>query len=319
MKKRKFAWRKLIRLLFYMIICIFAFASTIQMLAKVNYNAKDTMIIQLLDSSNNLKEESLIEKIVDYVLKLDLLKPSKLISSSSAFFEKENEILEEEEVITVFGEKQKELPKEEIKKEDSPILYLYNTHQREEYKKGSTKTTPSVLGAASFLQQELKKKEIYSVVEKTDVNQILNVNGWNYANSYRVTRMLLEQAKKDYNNLEYYIDLHRDSISKKLSTITINGTSYAKILFVLGLEQENYKKNLVLMEALDAKINQKYKGLSRGIYKKEGPGVNGIYNQDFDENCILIEVGGAENTMDEVENTLRVLSEVLSEYIKEQQ
>ena len=50
--------------------------------------------------------------------------------------------------------------------------------------------------------------------------------------------------------------------------------------------------------------------------KKEGANVNGIYNQDFNPNCILIEVGGIDNTIEEVYNTMSALSDVLNKYIK---
>ena len=66
-------------------------------------------------------------------------------------------------------------------------------------------------------------------------------------------------------------------------------------------------------------INAKIPGLSKGIYKKEGEGVNGVYNQDFSNRTILIEVGGPENTIDEVYETLLVLSEVLTEVINNDQ
>ena len=43
-----------------------------------------------------------------------------------------------------------------------------------------------------------------------------------------------------------------------------------------------------------------------------------IYNQDFDPNTILIEVGGQYNYIAEVNNTLRVFADVLYEYFEEQ-
>ena len=64
-------------------------------------------------------------------------------------------------------------------------------------------------------------------------------------------------------------------------------------------------------------MNNNYKGLSRGILKKEGINVNGIYNQDFSSNCLLIEVGGIDNTIEEVYNTMDAISNTLSKYIKE--
>ena len=50
---------------------------------------------------------------------------------------------------------------------------------------------------------------------------------------------------------------------------------------------------------------------------KSGKWVNGIYNQDFDENVFLIEVGGQYNNIEEVKNSIDVLAKVIFEYVKE--
>ena len=43
-----------------------------------------------------------------------------------------------------------------------------------------------------------------------------------------------------------------------------------------------------------------------------------IFNQDLSPRAILIELGGVDNTLDEINNTLKVISEVLNEYIIEE-
>jgi len=53
--------------------------------------------------------------------------------------------------------------------------------------------------------------------------------------------------------------------------------------------------------------------------KKSGKGVNGVYNQDFSPDAILIEVGGQYNNISEVNNTLKVLAKILANYIKEEE
>ena len=91
--------------------------------------------------------------------------------------------------------------------------------------------------------------------------------------------------------------------------------NYARILFVVGLEHDNYKKNLELANNINKLFNDSYPGLSRGVYKKEGINVNGIYNQDVSENAMLIEVGGVDNNIEEVMNTMNAISDVISKYI----
>ena len=58
--------------------------------------------------------------------------------------------------------------------------------------------------------------------------------------------------------------------------------------------------------------NKYYPGLSKGILKKEGEGVDGIYNQDISSNSVLIEVGGVYNNIDEVLNTTEALSNIFN-------
>ena len=75
---------------------------------------------------------------------------------------------------------------------------------------------------------------------------------------------------------------------------------------------DNIKLNIVARKIIDL-YN---KDLCRGIIKKSGKGVNGVYNQDFNSNTMLIEVGGQYNNISEVNNTLKVFANILSEYIK---
>ena len=67
--------------------------------------------------------------------------------------------------------------------------------------------------------------------------------------------------------------------------------------------------------SLNNLINSKYPGLSRGVLKKSGKNVNGIYNQDLKNNIVLIECGGYQNNIDEVMNTMIALSNIIKIYL----
>ena len=73
----------------------------------------------------------------------------------------------------------------------------------------------------------------------------------------------------------------------------------------------------MLSEKIHNKINQSYPGLSKGILKKGGEGVNGIYNQDFNGNVLLVEIGGYESTTTEVLNSSLVFAKCFMEAINE--
>ena len=154
-------------------------------------------------------------------------------------------------------------------------------------------------------------------MEETNISEILKNNNWNYDQSYKASRINLEKIKQTYPSIKIFIDLHRDALKHQQSTTTINEKDYAKVLFVIGKEHENYKKNIEFTETINNILKQKYPEITKGILQKEGPGVNGIYNQDLSENIILLEVGANENTIEEVTNTLDIISQVIKEKINE--
>ena len=202
---------------------------------------------------------------------------------------------------------------------DSPILYLYNSHQLENYNSDNLDVygiTPNVMMASYVLREKLLNLGINSIVEEANMSDILSKNGWNYSYSYQASRSLLESKIKQYPSLKYFIDIHRDSVGKNLTTVKIGDVNYAKILFVIGLDYQGWEKNFQFVSQLNQIIESKYPGLSRGIMKKTGMNVNGVYNQDISPNCILIEVGGVENSIDEVYQTMDILAKILSQYIK---
>ena len=288
MKKRfkgKHRFRKL-KVLSFILVGLASFSVTINVLRK--------KVTQVLDPSN----------YIDYLLKAGFNNQvSKSILKSPLDIENISLVNNEEEV-----------------KSNEPLIYIYNTHDEEAYYNSYLNPyniVPDVKLASYYFQERLKDLGIESVVEKRKIKDVLEKNGWNYRYSYNASRVYLEEVSKNNPSIKYFIDLHRDSVGKDKTTTTINGKSYARVMFLVGLEHENYQKNLDLATRLNELISQFDSTLSRGIYQKEGPGVNGIYNQDFNSNTILIEVGGQYNTIEEVANTIEVIARVLKDYLGE--
>ena len=203
---------------------------------------------------------------------------------------------------------------------NSPAIYIYQTHANEEYsynKNNIYNIIPTVKTASYILSDELKKLGLNTLVERENTISILNSRKLPYKDSYKISRELMEKRSLENPNLKYFLDIHRDSVKKSITTTTINDIKYARIMFLLGLENKNYLENKKVITKLNDYINKNYPNLSRGIYEKQGKGVNGIYNQDYHKNVLLIEVGGYENTIDEVNNSLKVISETLYNYIQE--
>ena len=310
-KKKKHIIKKSLFIMTFLLSIFF----TIRLLASISIkDQQDEFLTFLLENQNIYLEDkrqgfSYFHKMMMKLLNIDLASPL-------TFLNRDYKGLTSNTVVKL---KKSETNKKIETKKENPTIYIYNTHQTEEYKPTSYleySVNPNVLMASYILEEQLSKKGHVVLVEEESVSKLRTTLGLNYAGSYKVTRSMMENAKKNNPTLKYYIDLHRDSLTRDKTTLTVDGKSYAKILFIVGLENSSYQENLDFTNKISDLLNQKVKGLSKGIYKKEGPLVNGVYNQDFSNRAILIELGGNENTIDEVYRSLIVLGEVLDEVIK---
>ena len=333
-KKIKLRYLFLI-VLIYLIIQLLNYLSTNVKLATSN----EEFIKYMMNDSNHymlykINSKNIIHKMTKALSNIDINDPISILKKS--FNYDENTSLEEKKqektTFLVYNENFETVDDVEEKKESNyienssetnvsnPRVYIYNSHQAEEYSSKDLKDyniTPNVLMASFFLQDKLNKLNIPTIVEEANIIDFMNLNNMKHKDSYKASRYFLEATLKEHNNLDLIIDLHRDSLNHASTTTTINDKNYAKVLFVVGLEHNNYQKNLDLASRLNDMIKSKYPSLTKGVLTKQGAGVNGIYNQDLGNNIVLIECGGYENTIDEVMNTTEILSEIIKEYLGE--
>lgn len=313
-KKRKVKYILLIGFIYII------FAYTFYNSFKNNENISNEEFIKFLlntgnsNFDNDYKITKVINKTMYYFLKIDFSKPETLFNENILGYENDDEYsnLSELKEISYYME---DPYKVDV---DNPLVYIYNSHQLENYNNYNLEIygiTPNVLMASYLLKEKLNQKGISTIVEDTNMTEFLELNNWDYTKSYRASRIFMLDKQNTYSSLKYYIDIHRDSVSKNISTITINNKDYARILFVVGLEHDNYQKNLDLANDINSLFNKYYEGLSRGVLKKEGINVDGIYNQDISPYSMLIEIGGVDNNIDEVMNTINAITDILYMYI----
>ncbi len=205
---------------------------------------------------------------------------------------------------------------------EKPLIYIYNTHQLEEYDMKTLydySIKPNVMIASYILKEKFNELGIPSVVETANIKKYLQDNHLKYNFSYVASRYFAEITLSKNKTIKYMIDVHRDSTRIDKTLYENNGHQYARIMFVVGLEHVNYKKNLDLAITLNELIESEYSGISRGVLKKSKKTGNGIYNQDLSPNSILIEIGGVDNTIEQVYNTCEILVKKISEFIKERE
>ncbi|MDF2000567.1 stage II sporulation protein P [Peribacillus frigoritolerans] len=220
-------------------------------------------------------------------------------------------------------------PEEDKKHEDAinpkeKAVYIYHSHSWEAFLpfiKGAT--TPNeavssdqranVIAVGDLLSHELINKGIG--VEHNTENMAANLKSQklDYRSSYNLTRKDVQEAMGSNDKLKILIDIHRDSQRKAVTTTTIQGKEYARLFFIVGKEHKNYEKNLEYAKEINKKFEEKYPGLSRGVFIKGKDEGNGIYNQDISDKALLVEFGGVDNNLTELSNTIKAFAEVFSD------
>ncbi|SEA96197.1 stage II sporulation protein P [Thalassobacillus cyri] len=230
-------------------------------------------------------------------------------------------VLEDREAVDTEDEEPVENPSREG---DAPstggrdVVLIYNTHNRESFLPHLAKGTEhayhdevNITKVSDRLAKSLEANGIGAEVLTQDVTQ--------YARDkdmapYDASRSLVSEVMGSNQDVQYIFDLHRDAVPRDITTTDINGETYAKTIFVIGAEHPSFEKNARLAADLHDMLQEKYPGLSRGVIKKKGNGVDGKYNQDLSENAILVEFGGHENSLEEVYRAADAVAEIFSDY-----
>ena len=281
----------MIKKIFLVLLFICMFYTVQKTLIEKNY---DTIIYEqkdLISSKNNNRQLEEISKILIY---------KKSSNITYLFNNIEEEIIVDTPII-----------KEENK---DPVIYIYNTHDKENYSKIGLENyniDANVVTASYILQEQLKKYGIVSLVEERSPTSLVSKNKLEYKDTYDFSRKHALEIKEKYPSIKIFIDLHRDGVSKSISTANINEENYARLMFLLGMNHKESAKNLEFVKELENYLNNEYKGILRNTYfRKEY-----AYNQDISTKSFIIEVGGQDNTIEEVYNSMVAFADCLAYYL----
>ena len=274
---------------------------------KLNFKLNDDLVKSFISDNTYSSNNNIFKNILNNNTHTLINNPSGLLATNFYI----NKKIDKEDI---------DIKEVALNKEDNPIVYLYNSHQKEDYSMEYMEdynVNPTVLMVSFMMKERLDKMGLYTIVEEASISDYLSKNDMKYYQSYEASRHYLINTMEKYDSIKLYIDIHRDAVTHEISTTNIDGMECAKIMFVVGKEHENYLKNLENMKYLNDLIKEKYPTITRGVLEKEGKNVNGIYNQDLGSNIMLIEVGGNYNNIVEVMNTLDIIIPIIGDYINE--
>ncbi|MCM3743407.1 stage II sporulation protein P [Sporosarcina luteola] len=253
--------------------------------------------------------------IIQFIPEESKILNSKIIKENAIIVYASNIVEEEKVEAEREPETEREEPKviEELQTAAGKVL-IYFTHATEAYKP-ITKAVDGKIMVNHQTENVMKMGDkLKGLLElngvKTDTLKKIVPHG----RAYNDIRPFVKKQLTE-NNYDLIIDIHRDAVGPDKTTIVHEGERYAKVAFVLGLDNPSYKKNEVMTNKVKMEMEKRIPGITRNVISKGGAGVDGKYNQDLHPNIILIELGGIGNSEDELNRTVGVIAESISELL----
>lgn len=199
----------------------------------------------------------------------------------------------------------------------TPLVGIYHTHTAESFipTSGRSHSPGGQLGDIVKVGDDLAKH-----LEQQGIGTIHSENIHDYPSfmkAYNLSEVTVKKMLSDNPSLQMLFDIHRDAEKKENVTATVNGVQVARILIVVAvgqpdLVQPHWQQNHAFAKLIEAKLNERYPGVSRGIQM-----VDWRYNQHLHPRALLLEVGCQENSLEEANRSIEMLGDVLVDIIRE--
>jgi stage II sporulation protein P len=201
--------------------------------------------------------------------------------------------------------------------DNKPLVGIYHTHTAESFvpSSGATHSPGGQRGQIVEVGEAMVKR-----FEKNGIKAIQSkaIHDFpSFMKAYGPSEITAKKMLEENPSIQMIFDIHRDADKRENSLVTINGMAAAKLTIVVAkgqpdLLQPHWQQNHAFAKLIDARLNQYYPGLSRGIQV-----VDWRYNQHLHPRALLLEIGCQENSKEEAMRTAEMLADVLTEIIAE--
>ncbi|MBC8590785.1 stage II sporulation protein P [Wansuia hejianensis] len=204
---------------------------------------------------------------------------------------------------------------------EKPYIYIYHTHATESFvsfeKEGyrTTDNDKNIVAIGNTLTKVLEGGGHKVTHELTHHDRP------SYNDSYTRSLNSINKAVAKEKNLKFLFDVHRDAIDRKSSgydafvkksKVKINNIDTATFSLVVGPDSANYTEVLNFAKYIKAVSDTLYPGLCVGIIIKP----YGRFNQYISDYSALIEIGRNVNTFEEVNESAKLIGEIMDIVIR---
>lgn len=235
-----------------------------------------------------------------------MILPSAVGEDSSAL----GQGLKEGEESAVFLTEKKTEPAREkpfTLEDDKPLILIYHTHTSESFlpvsgKKYTTEPEQTVVFLGAALAKTLQDDYAIPVLHHQEVFDQPR------GNAYQKACPAIEKILQQNPQIQVVLDLHRDGVSRKITTANVSGQDTARVLFVIETRHQGWSSNLRFALFLENILEKRCPDFSRGILKN----VFACYNQHLHPRSLIVEIGGHENSREELQKAIPYLAEALA-------
>ena len=192
-----------------------------------------------------------------------------------------------------------------------PLIAIYHSHNSESFVPTSGQAHVYNDPDKTIIQVGLELAKELQALGAAVVHSAEDHVRQAFDQSYTRSQVTISNILKTYSNVDYVFDIHRDGVSRSLTTMKMNGEDVARVYIVVGtneaLGHPNWRENYAFAQALHQKFDEMYPGFSRGILLRN----LSRFNQHLHPKSLVIEIGGHENSIEEAMRATKYLAEVI--------
>lgn len=203
---------------------------------------------------------------------------------------------------------------------EAPIVLILHTHGTEAFSDSGEEgyhtqdNSRNILSIGSLMADILEENKIPTIHCTT----LFDADSFDSA--YYNASLYIREILEKHPSISYIFDLHRDAIvdadNAGIAPYTENeGTGYAQMMFVVGTDHggsghTGWLENLSLAVRLQTTLHGEIPTLMRDINLRSAS-----FNAQYSKGSLLIEAGAAASDMEDVKNSVRLLSEAIAKEI----
>ena len=204
--------------------------------------------------------------------------------------------------------------------QQAPTVLIVHSHATESYRdtdryepSGDYRTLDTgynVVAVGAALKKALEAGGV-EVIHDTTLHDYPS-----YSESYGQSRATVQSYLDKYPSIAMVLDIHRDSVvddsgEEMCFTAGYNGQDAAQLMLVVGtdaggLTHPDWSENMSLAVKLHAQLEKTCSGICRPISFRSQR-----FNQDLSTGALLLEVGGAGNSLEEAMTSVEILAEAI--------